>query len=63
MQLSATDLARNSSALADRHMVLSAQILEVTTPPIREGSILLERVGAQDPGGKPIEEVVRILTL
>ena len=58
MQLSATDLARNSSALADRHMFLSGQIMECVTPPIRDGSILLERVGKENPEAKAIKDIV-----
>ncbi len=49
MQLNSTDLPRNSQALAERHAYLSNAIMDVSTPALREGRILLERVGREDP--------------
>ncbi|XP_074642495.1 uncharacterized protein LOC141899810 [Tubulanus polymorphus] len=50
MQLNSTDLPRNSAMLAERHASLSNAIIEVTTPALREGRILLERVSSDDSG-------------
>ncbi|CAH1789041.1 unnamed protein product, partial [Owenia fusiformis] len=50
VQLTRTDLPRNSSALAERHAYLSNAIVEVSTPALREGRILLERVSKDDSG-------------
>lgn len=50
VQLTSSDLPRNSQALAERHAYLSAAIADVTTPVLREGQILLERVGREGPG-------------
>ena len=49
VQLNSTDLPRNSQALAERHAYLSNAIMDVSTPALREGRILLERVGREDP--------------
>jgi hypothetical protein len=50
-QLVSTDLPRNSSALAEQHAFLAQAIVEASTPALREGRTLLERVGRG--GGDP----------
>ena len=57
-QLTSTDLPRNSSALAEQHAFLANAIVEASTPALREGRILLERVGGQD-AGPPVQGVSR----
>jgi len=53
-QLSSTDLPRNSSALAEQHAFLANAIVEASTPALREGRSLLERVGR---GGQTEDQV------
>ena len=57
-QLTSTDLPRNSAALAERHAYLSNAIVEISTPALREGRILLERVGREDPGVQGVSNMV-----
>ncbi len=57
-QLTKTDLPRNSGALAEQHAYLSNAIVEVSTSALREGRILLERVGRNDPGVQGVADMV-----
>ncbi|KAK3083136.1 hypothetical protein FSP39_014900 [Pinctada imbricata] len=50
VQLNTMDLPRNSAELADRHSQLSNAIVEISTPALHEGRILLERVSRDDTG-------------
>ena len=59
VHLTSTDLPRNSAALAERHAYLSNSIVESTTPALREGRILLERVSRDDPGVQGVGNKVR----
>ena len=63
VQLTSTDLARNSAALAERHAHLSNIIVEVSAPALREGRILLERVSRDDPGATGVRYKVRKSTV
>lgn len=63
VQLTSTDLPRNSQALAERHAYLSSAIAEVTTPALREGHILLERVGREGPSVQGVATKVQLLPL
>ncbi len=59
VQLNSTDLPRNSAALAERHAYLSNAVLDTSTPALREGRILLERVGREDPQVQGVSKKVR----
>ena len=61
-QLNSTDLPRNSQVLAERHLVLANTIVEAALPALREGRILLERVGRDDPGATGVKSKVRKLS-
>ena len=63
MQLNSTDLPRNSSALAERHAYLANAILDTSTPALREGRILLERVGREDPQVQGVSNKVRTVQI
>lgn len=56
--LTSTDLPRNSAALADKHAQLSNAVVEYSTPALREGRILLERVGRDHPSVQGINNKV-----
>ena len=60
VQLNTMDLPRNSAELADRHSQLSNSILEISTPPLRDGRILLERVSREDHGADGVRRLVSI---
>lgn len=60
MQLASSGLPSESAELADRHRYLSAAIVEVTAPALREGHALLERVGRDEPGAQGVVSVVGI---
>jgi hypothetical protein len=57
-QLGSVSSTANAAALAERHIQLSGVIVEVTTPALREGYALLERVGRDDPGARGVLKVV-----
>lgn len=61
VQLNTMDLPRNSAELADRHAQLSNVIVESSTPALREGRILLERVNRDDPGADGVRRKVSII--
>lgn len=60
VQLNTMDLPRNSAELADRHSQLSNAIMEISSPPLRDGRILLERVSRDDRGADGIRRLVSI---
>jgi len=55
---SSSGLADDSPALAERHAFLSAAISEASTPALREGQALLERVGRDEPGAQGVSSLV-----
>lgn len=63
VQINNTDLPRNSTELAARHEELSNAIVEVSTPPLREGRLLLERVSRDDSGADGVRRKVNIVTV
>merc|ERR1712142_1104480 len=58
VELTSTDLPRNSAALAEKHAQLSGAIVEVSTPVLRGGHILLERVGKDNPAAQGVNNIV-----
>ncbi|ESO86305.1 hypothetical protein LOTGIDRAFT_167354 [Lottia gigantea] len=56
VQLNSTDLPRNSTELAERHAQLSNAIVECSTPALREGRLLLERVNRGDSGADDVRQ-------
>ncbi|VDI56857.1 titin [Mytilus galloprovincialis] len=58
VQLNTMDLPRNSAELADRHSQLSNAIMEISSPPLRDGRILLERVSRDDRGADGIRRLL-----
>ena len=63
VDLSRTDLPRNSAALAEKHAQFSTAIVEHSTPALREGRILLERVGRNDPSSQGVLKMVRTIEI
>ena len=55
---SSSGLADDSAALAERHAVLSAAIVDAAAPALRDGQALLERVGRDEPGATGVSSLV-----
>ena len=59
VQITTSDLPRNSAELQDRHSQLSNVIVEVSTSALSEGRLLLERVSRDDFGADGVRRRVR----
>nr|XP_006823021.1 PREDICTED: titin-like [Saccoglossus kowalevskii] len=61
VQLQGTDVPEDSPELAEKHSRLERSINEISAPVLREGHLLLERVGRDVPSSEGVSEVVEIL--